>query len=340
MRHVFPAHRFLPAIFALTAAATLSAQTQQAATPAQHADHGAPTMSKAEIEAFAKVEVAIGTARDTAQARLAMVRNKKDETQKALRDSLSSQIAVILTKAGLTETEYRKRIYYVSSNGDARRVFDETVAKLTGAPLPGIIQAAAQTKVPAGDVGVHIGHIVNGFKDTPNGQSLMAVANAEARTAAQHAALAARNTASLDAMKLHAGHVINALDPGIVPMGPGLGYGLKKAAMAIAMHIDLAAKTAGASQNVIVHANHIGTSAKNTVTRSDAAIALAQRIQAATTAEEAAQILNQLVSLTAQLVAGADANGDGRIGWQENEGGLQQAEEHIKLLLAGENIPF
>ena len=40
-----------------------------------------------------------------------------------------------------------------------------------------------------------------------------ATAMAEARVAVQHAGLAARNPANLDAMKLHAGHVINAVDP-------------------------------------------------------------------------------------------------------------------------------
>ena len=48
--------------------------------------------------------------------------------------------------------------------------------------------------------------------------------------------------------------------------------------------------------------------------------------------------MNQLVSLTSQLQPGADANNDGRIGWQEGEGGLQQIEEHAKLMLAGEGL--
>jgi hypothetical protein len=296
-------------------------------------------MSKADVEAFAKVEVTIGAARDTVQAKLAMTRNKKDEIQAALRDSLANQIAGILKQAGLSDADYHKKLYYVSTNGEARKTFDEAFAKLTGVPLPGQVAAASATmKVPAGEVGVHIGHVVNSFADTPNKQSLLAVANAEARTAAQHAMLGARNSTSLDAMKLHAGHVLNALDPSLAPMGPGLGYGLKKAAAGIAMHIDLAAKATGASQNVIVHANHIATSAKNTSTRVEAAIALAQKVQAATSAADAAALMNQLVSVTSQLVPGADANGDGRIGWQENEGGLQQVEEHVKLMLAGEGL--
>ena len=137
-------------------------------------------------------------------------------------------------------------------------------------------------------------------------------------------------------MKLHAGHVLNAMDPTLMATGPGLGYGFKKAAAGVATHIDLAAKTPGASPNAVTHANHVATAARSAVTRADQVIALAQKIQAATTAEEAAALLNQLVPLTQQLIAGVDVNGDGRITWDGGEGGLQQAQEHVTLLLAGE----
>ena len=38
-------------------------------------------------------------------------------------------------------------------------------------------------------------------------------------------------------------------------------------------------------------------------------------------------------------VQGHDANGDGRTGWQENEGGLQQAEQHSNIMKKGEGLP-
>lgn len=342
MRRVLSTHRILPAVAVLTisAAVPVAAQTQQASAAHQHdAPAQAGAMSPADIERFAKLEFAIGNARDTAQAKLAMTRNKKDEIQQALRDSLNVQIAGILSKAGTTDAQYRKTTYYISTNGDARRIFDEAMAKLTGAPLPGVVASAPVLKVPAGDVGMHIGHVINSMGDTPNKESLIAIANAEARVAVQHANLGARQPMNLDYMKTHAGHVLNALDPKLAPMGPGAGYGLKRAAEGIQTHINLAAKATGASQNVIVHANHIATSAKNTELRADSAIVLCQKIQASTSAADAASLMNQLVSLTARFTPGFDANGDGRIGWQEGEGGLQQAEEHVKLMLAGEGLP-
>src|SRR5206468_6787 len=159
--------------------------------------------------------------------------------------------------------------------------FDSVVAVLTGAPLPGQLAAAppsrtSVTNLPAGAVGTHIGHVMNAFSDTPKGQGLLAVAEEDAGVAAQHASLAARSPTNLDAMKLHAGHVINALDPTIVTAGPGSGYGVKKAATGVAMHIELAAKAPGASANVQMHATHVATAARNTVTRADQLIALAK----------------------------------------------------------------
>ena len=301
-------------------------------------------MTKDQIASLAKLEIAIGAARDSAQAQLAMSRNKTPTAQQALRDKLRSQIDGILRQASLTEPEYEKKIFLVGTDTSARRTFDAAVAQLSGVPTPGQVPVlataapAVPTKVPAGPVGTHLGHVLNSFGDTPGEGGLMPTAVAEAKTAAQHATLGARDPSNLAMMKTHAGHVINAIDPTIVTAGPGMGYGLKRAALNIATHMDLAAKSQGASPNVITHAGHVSTASRTVAARCDQAIAVAKQIQAATTPAEAAGLMNQLVSLTNQLTAGVDANGDGKITWQDPEGGLQQAQEHIKLLLAGEGI--
>lgn len=318
------------------AVATASPCMAQTPTPAQSA---APRPAADDIAAFARVSFEISKLRDSAQARLAQPANDKPEAQQQLRQQLVAQIAGVLHHASMTEQDYRRKTYLVSTDSVARRIFDSTMAKLTGAPIPGQLQATAAApavKVPAGPVGVHLGHIVNAFAEAPMGQGLLPTAMAEARVAVQHAALAARNTANLDAMKLHAGHVINAIDPTVVEKGPGLGYGVKRAAQGIATHVELAAKSPGASKNVVMHAEHVAAAARNSVQRSDQIVALAKQIQAATSATDAAGLVNQLVSLTNELVAGKDLNADGRVGVEQGEGGLQQCDEHIKLLLAGE----
>jgi hypothetical protein len=329
-------------VFAALAVAFPSAGQAQAQAQAQMQaqSQAAAPMGRDDIIAFAKVHVAIGQARDSTQARLAQPRNNSADAQQQLREQLGAKIEEILHHGGMTHEEFRRKTFVVSTDDGARTTFDEVVAQLTGIPTPGRLQAAAPAmKVPAGAVGTHIGHVVNAFGDTPNGQALLPTAMIEARTAAQHAGLAARTPTNLDAMKLHASHVINAVDPSVVATGPGLGYGVKKAALGVATHIELAAKAAGASPNVIMHATHVATSARNTVQRADQVVALAQKIQAAESAADAAALVSQLVSLTQQLIAGADANGDGRITWEQGEGGLQQAQEHVILMVAGEHLP-
>jgi hypothetical protein len=199
--------------------------------------------------------------------------------------------------------------------------------------LSSLDAASAQQTNPAQ---VHLDHVSTAIQGTPEGRGLLPTALAEAQMAATHAGLAVRDPANLDAMKQHAGHVIHALDPTAAARGPGLGYGLKKAADGIATHIELASRAEGASALVIQHAPHIATSARNTVKRADEIIALAKRIQAAETAAAAAPLVAELTTRAQQLTSGVDANSDGQIGWQEGEGGLAQAEQHLNLILQGD----
>lgn len=321
-------------VIACMANAAAAAAQQQASSPPSAAP---PTpLARDEIAALARAQVAITVARDSINVRLAKSGNKTAKAQQQLQDTLRAQIAEILHHGGLTDAEYRRRTFLVSSDTATRRVFDSIVVVLTGAPLPGQFARGPQVPVPPGPAGTHIGHVVNGFNDTPGLRGLLPTAMAEARIAAQHATLAGAQPGNLDYMKTHAGHVIHAVDPTVIAVGPGLGYGVNKAAIGVAAHIELAAGAQGgpALPNVNTHAKHIATAARNAATRAVQLLALAQKVQAAATAAEAAALVSQMTSLADQIIAGADANGDGRITWEQGEGGLQQADEHVKLMLA------
>jgi hypothetical protein len=347
MRRASFAAFVLPAIvFTILAAVPVSTSAQ---------DMAAAQMGRDQILAYAKVQLAIATARDAVQAELAATKNKTPEGQEALREKLAKQIEEIMHHAGMTDAAYQRATYVVSSDPEKRKMFDDILVELTGQLDParqiaanaarggggggrgggGGAPAMAPITVPAGPVGVHVGHIMNGFNDTPNGQGLLPVAMAEARIAAQHAQLALRAPTNLDGLKLHAGHVIHAIDPTVVTMGPGQGYGLKKAAANVVTHIELAAKTPGAAAGVATHSTHVATSGRNVGKRADQILALAKQVQAATTADAAAALMGQISSLAEQLTVGADANGDGRVTWQDGEGGLQHVDEHVRLLVGG-----
>src|SRR5689334_10459250 len=83
-----------------------------AAAQDPHAAHqqAAPSpLSKDEMVAFVKAELAISTARDSMQAQYAMVRNKKVEVLNSLREKLRLQIDSILKKAGMTQADFDKK---------------------------------------------------------------------------------------------------------------------------------------------------------------------------------------------------------------------------------------
>lgn len=331
-----PILRPIALLIGLAAASNVAAQA-----PVAKPVEAAPQLSREEIASLARLQVAINTAHDSANVQLALPKNTTTQAQQALREKLDVQLTEIVHHAGLTEADFRKKSFVLSTDLPSRRLFDSVVVAVSGAPLPGTYVAPAGAvktilPVPAGPVGVHIGHVINSFGDTPGTLGLLPMAIAEAKVAATHAGLAMRQPTNLDYMKLHAGHVINAIDPTIVEAGPGLKYGLRKAATGVVTHIELAAAAQGASPNVIMHAQHVATSARNTVARSDQLLAIAQKVQASTSAAEAAALVSQMASLADQLIAGFDTNADGKIGWQQGEGGLQMCEDHVKLMLAGE----
>lgn len=297
----------------------------------------------AAVTTLAGLHVRLVSLQDSMNSELAAARNKTPERQIGLQEELHAKVATMLTAAGLTNEEYQRRRLVVSSNTVLRRTFDDAVVELQAAaagrpvaakPAAAAESAAEQPKLPAGPMGAHIGHVLSSFADTPDKVGLLAIAQTEAGIAAQHAGFAARTPTNLEAMKRHAAHVLHAIDPTLEAMGPGKGYGVKKAATGVAVHIEMAAKVETAPAGVKTHAEHVATAARSTVSRADEIAALAQKIVASSTAEAAAALVAQMASLAEQLVSGTDLNADGRINWGNGEGGLQQAEEHLKLLVA------
>ena len=330
------------------------------ATPTASAPATLPTD---EAAALARLTAAIAQVRDSAQKQLSLVRNKSPEAQKNLREHTATQVAALLKQANLTAAEYHRRTYLVSTDSAARRAFDATLAALTTAAAPrdsatgqgapaqaapsqssataaetapaatAPVAAPVADALPAGPLGAHLGHVLQSFGDTPNKQGLLPTAIAEARTAATHAGLAARDLNDLAAMQLHAGHVLHAVSPAAGSSGPGLGYGVKRAAEGVAAHVTMAGAVQGAPADVAMHAMHVATASRTTVSRADQIATLVKRIQEAKTASDASALVSQLVSLANELTVGRDADADGRFEWKEPEGGLQQAEEHAKLLV-------
>jgi len=185
---------------------------------------------------------------------------------------------------------------------------------------------------------MHMGHVMTGWRDTPQGRGLLPTAIAEADVATQHAGLAAGSQGDPQAMQAHAGHVLHALDPEAVEAGPGIGYGLIKAAGGARQHISLAAEAADASGAVKAHAEHVSTALANVVEWAEQAKALAGSIRNAGDSAPAADDASRLAELADWIRNGRDADGDGEIGWGKGEGGLAQARRHMQLMYQAEKL--
>lgn len=185
---------------------------------------------------------------------------------------------------------------------------------------------------------IHIGHVMTGWKDTPEKRGLLPTAIAEAKVAVQHAGFAASKPAILGWMKIYIGHVLHAVDPSVEPKGPGLGYGVIKATKGAAQHVGFSAKSEGASKNVKTHAVHVDTSANNVMTWGKEIVVLCKKVMASNSVTEVASIVTKIKRLSGQLLTGLDANSDGRITWKKGEGGLKAAEKHMGFMTKGEGL--
>lgn len=104
----------------------LSAQV----TPAASTVPPATSLSDARLATYAKVFAEIGRVRDEVQAQLAAPANKTPELQRELRAGLATRIAELITAGGLTDREYERITYIVSTDDERRAAFDRMLAEL------------------------------------------------------------------------------------------------------------------------------------------------------------------------------------------------------------------
>ncbi len=189
-----------------------------------------------------------------------------------------------------------------------------------------------------GKTHAHIGHVMTSWADTPDKVGFLPTAIAEAKIAIKHAGLAAKDLSNLKKIKLHIGHVLNAVDPSIVKNGPGLGYGVLAATNSASKHLGFAVKSADASDYVKLHVKHATASTGNTVKRVEKIVVLGKQILATDSAEKATPMVKQMVLLTNWLYNGRDINGDGGVSWDKGEGGLKVANTHMGFIMKKEGL--
>jgi hypothetical protein len=115
-----------------------------------------------------------------------------------------------------------------------------------------------------------------------------------------------------------------------------LGFGVKAAAAGIVRHIELAAGSDGASQNVKTHAAHVSAAAGSVAQRVTEMVELAEQVLTTSDYNRAFGMVERLRRLGRQLTSGLDVSGDGSISL--DEGGLQHVRQHMELMAQGEGL--
>ena len=240
----------------------------------------------------------------------------------------------IASKGGMTERECAfhclktlAKYVLVDQNGTVLRIANQDFAglplrlarpvRLTGQMTEnGIVISRIEPPL----VHAHIGHVMTAWRDTPGAVGLLTVAASDARVAAAHALLTSKSE-TLDDMKMHAGHVLHALDPTLEPKGPASGYGTKKAAAGALQHVGFAASVEGASPIVKTHSGVVSAKLTDTIAAVDRAIATAQKIRAAAASAEALTVTGELLSQISQI----------------NEG-IGSAQQEMRLMMKSEGL--
>ncbi len=210
-----------------------------------------------------------------------------------------------------------------------------TFVALLAAFITSVIMTGEQDKTMAQE---HIAHVMIRWDDTPLNDGFLPTALKEAIVAAAHAQYSKDELGNLAGMQLHATHVRHAIDPALEESGPGLGYGLLKASEGVVKHITLASQMHDASDAVKSHTIHVVKATETTMSRAKEALRAADAILAATTAEEANPYAVQMAAMAEAAHLGLDVNGDGQITWDNDEGGLKVADQHMGFMLEAEGL--
>jgi hypothetical protein len=190
-----------------------------------------------------------------------------------------------------------------------------------------------------GEALTHFNHVAAGFTGAPGGRGLVVTTAIEVNTAMMYANFAAGNPTSLDAMKTNVRNVLHALAPEQGAKGPGLGFGVKRAAEAVVTHIELAVKSPGASEVLRKLGPAVAQAGRAVAARAQEMTDLGKRVLAAQTATQAAPLVEQLRSLALQLDLGRDANGNGQIEMNTVEPGMNQLEAQVYSIFEGDRLP-
>jgi hypothetical protein len=182
----------------------------------------------------------------------------------------------------------------------------------------------------------HLGHALTAWHDTPDHKGFLVVARNLADTALREAESATR--AAPQAARVHLANVADALSADSTAQPRPGAYGLMRALEGAIDHIEYAAASKDASQNLVVAAVEITAAAEFVIDGFRRALTLARSADELPPdrLRETALTLRRALE---QAINGSDADADGRVALNQHEAGLVQIEQRLARAVAEETDP-
>jgi hypothetical protein len=179
---------------------------------------------------------------------------------------------------------------------------------------------------------VHIGHALTGVHVTPGHKGYILVAEQRA-DAALAAVKSAGQAADLSALKAQIVVALSANDNQD-------DFGVKQSLIMAANHIEFAATSDDASENVIRFAPLFKHDTAAVIERCDYIDLLGHDVAASTSMQEAALLVAEIAKAAQANVEGADSKGAGAKGATPPDYGMAQLRAELQAMIAREHPPY
>jgi hypothetical protein len=184
-------------------------------------------------------------------------------------------------------------------------------------------------------VATHLDRIFTQAPGTPGGMGYLPLARAEAAIAREQVRAAQADSGDLAKVKARVAAAVNAIDPGLVGFGPGLGFGLREALRRMIGEVSAALLSAPTNANVTVQAAPVTVALQTALLRTDDAIECARQVLAAADVAAAERPLRRLAELLDEVEAGHKETVSA-LPWSQGAGGLDTAEAFLNQIAIGE----
>ena len=194
----------------------------------------------------------------------------------------------------------------------------------------------AKNQVMPGPSTAAISEILARDSGTPGQLSLVATLEHELSIARLYADYASRRPEDVRWIQTHLRHLRHSLDPSSERDGPGLGYGVVRAANNLGDQLGAIIGASAASQPMREHARQAQASLENIVSWANEILILSAN--ALTEPKLSPRLIDWLGVIKQRLAvmhSGVDADRDQQISAKPREGGLVQARTEFSHVLAG-----